>query len=250
MAKVDYERAAADYQRGRGMALAAILPLRAAVAPSLEHAAGAPLLDVGAGTGQFARAFAGWFGVRVVALEPAAAMRREAARANPHALVSGVAGRAEALPLSRASCGAAWLSTVIHHVDLAATARELRRVLRDGAPVLIRSAFIGREENVTLVRFFTPARRALEHFPTIEQTCEVLGRAGFAHVSDEDVPQESAPSLAAFAERVRGARHADTLLAALDDDEYATGLERLERAVAEEQEPRPVVDRLTLLVLR
>lgn len=249
MAKVDYERAAADYQRARGMPLEAILPLRDVVAPWLATPAAAPLLDVGSGTGQFARAFAEWFGARVVALEPSAAMRREALRANPQPLVRPLAGRAEALPLGAASCGAAWLSTVIHHVDLERSARELRRVLRDGAPLLVRNAFPGREAGITLARYF-PVRRRLAQFPSIERTVEVLGRAGFACATIEDVPQESAPSLADLARRVREARHADSLLASLEDAEYEAGLAALERDVAAGTAPGPVIDRLTVLFFR
>jgi SAM-dependent methyltransferase len=53
-----------------------------------------------------------------------------------------VGGRADGVPLRDGVAGAAWLSTVIHHVgDLDACANELRRVLAPGAPVLIRSAF-------------------------------------------------------------------------------------------------------------
>jgi len=250
VARVDYDRAAGDYGRARGLPPEAILPLRDAVAPWLAAADDAPLVDVGAGTGQFARAFAEWFGARVVALEPSAGMRREAARASAHPRVAPVAGRAEALPLAGGSCRAAWLSTVIHHVDLETTARELRRVLRAGAPVLIRSAFPERARDLTLLRFFPTARRALERFPSLERTCDVLSSAGFVRAAVDDVPQESAPSLAAFADAVRRGRHADTLLASLDDHAYAAGLALLERAVAAEPEPRPVVDRLTLLVVR
>jgi ubiquinone/menaquinone biosynthesis C-methylase UbiE len=101
-----------------------------------------PVLDVGAGTGTFARAFAAWFGVRVVGIEPSAAMREVAERESAHPGVVYRAGSAEAMPLADTSGAVAWLSTVIHHVtDLRALARELRRTLVASAPVLIRSAF-------------------------------------------------------------------------------------------------------------
>jgi hypothetical protein len=60
-------------------------------------------------------------------------------------LIAYVGGRADAVPVCGGSCGAAWLSTVIHHFgDLPAVAIELRRVLPSGAPVLIRERFTGR----------------------------------------------------------------------------------------------------------
>ena len=69
-----------------------------------------------------------------------------------------LAGHAAAIPVGDGQCGSAWLSTVIHHIpDLRACARELRRVLHPGERVLIRSAFPGRLDGITLFRFFPEA---------------------------------------------------------------------------------------------
>ena len=108
---------------------------RQAVAHYVRPLPGMRLLDVGAGTGSWAAALTRWFpGVDVLAVEPSAAMRDRCV----HRPV--VAGEATALPLRAGTVDAVWLSTVIHHLpDLAAAARELRRVLRPGGPVLIRS---------------------------------------------------------------------------------------------------------------
>lgn len=94
----------------------------------------------------------------------------------------------ESLPLRAASCAAAWLSTVIHHIaDLDAAARELRRVLRGDGPVLVRSAFPGREHGITLFRFFPGARRALARFPSVARVGEAFAAAGFRLVEERDV---------------------------------------------------------------
>ncbi|MGO9293249.1 MAG: class I SAM-dependent methyltransferase [Streptosporangiaceae bacterium] len=64
-----------------------------------------------------------------------------------------IGGHANAIPLGAATMDGARLSTVIHHLpDLPAAARELRRVLRPGAPVLIRSVFAGRHHGIGLFR--------------------------------------------------------------------------------------------------
>ena len=139
----------------RGLALDAIAPWRDAVTPWLAgDTASLPILDGGAGTGQFTAAFRAWLDRDVIALEPAAAMRRTA-----RSLLADdprqrwLAGRLEDLPLASSCCGAAWLSTVVHHVtDLARCARELRRVLVPGAPILVRGAFPGRHDGITLLR--------------------------------------------------------------------------------------------------
>jgi ubiquinone/menaquinone biosynthesis C-methylase UbiE len=95
-----------------------------------------------------------------------------------------VATRAETLPFGAATCGAAWLSTVIHHLsDLNACARELRRVLARGVPVMIRNSFPGRLDEVELFRYFPAAAAVAAKWPTLEQTVSTFADAGFAESS-------------------------------------------------------------------
>jgi SAM-dependent methyltransferase len=163
--------------------------------------------------------------------------------------VTYLAGDAAAIPLGAGQCGSAWLSTVIHHIpDLRACARELRRVLYPGERVLIRSAFPGRLDGITLFRFFPEARQIAESFPSIAATVEAFATAGFAPEALESVPQVTADSLRAWCERVR--LRADSTLQPLDDAVFARRLAEAERAAVEEPVARPVVDRLDLLVLR
>lgn len=249
---VEYERQAARYRQGRGMSLDAIAAWRDALAPWLGgDAPRRRVLDVGAGAGQFAHAFREWFDCTVVALEPAAAMRREGRGADTAGTVAWVGGRAAELPLAARCCDAAWLSTVLHHVgDLETCARELRRVLRGGAPVLIRSAFPERADDITLLRYFPEARRRMDAFPSVARVTGAFAGAGFALLEASEVPQVSAADLADFRARVVAGRHADTLLVTLDDAELDRGLARLDAAVAADRDRAPVHDRLTLLVLR
>jgi hypothetical protein len=143
----------------------------------------------------------------------------------------------------------AWVSNVIHHVDdLAACAHELRRVLRPGAPVLIRSAFSGRLDGISLFRWFPAARAVAETFPTVETTRAAFAAAGFARHSLVALPQVSAPSLREACVRVR--LRADTTLVALSDDEFAAGLEQMEAAAAADTAAEPIVDHVDLLVVR
>ena len=252
MARVDDDAMAGDYVEGRALPPAGLEPWRVAIQPWLPgDGGGSPVLDLGAGTGQFAAAIAGWLGVRVVAVEPSAGMRAQAASAHPHPDVALLGGRAERLPLRDACCAWAWVSTVVHHLDdLPAAARELRRVLRPGGPVLLRQAFPERLDAVTLYRRFFPgaARVAGALLPTVEQVTDGFAAAGFRVEALASVTQVSAPSLAAYRDKVR--RRADTGLRLLPDEEFAAGLAALERAAAAETTPAPVTDRLDLLVLR
>lgn len=221
---------------------------RDAVEPLLGRIT-APLVDVGAGTGLWAYAFAEWFDASVVAVEPSRAMRAEAARKRSHARVGYLGGRAEQLPLRSASCAAAWLSTVVHHVDdLPRAARELRRVLIPGAPVLIRNAFTGRTAGVPWLRFFPAARPLAERrWPTIDAVLGAFGPAGFHLEEVREVAEVTAENLTAYAKLLR--TRADSTLAELDDDEFKRGMRAVEHASAAHPDT-PVITRLDLLLLR
>lgn len=249
MARIDYDAVARDYDAARAVPLDALTAWRDALRPYLPPAGGAPVLDLGSGTGMFAQALARWFGTRVVGVEPSHAMRAQAAHARSKRGVTYVGGVADALPLADASAGAAWLSTVIHHFpDLPAAAAELARVLRPGAAVLIRSAFPGRTDGITLFHYFPQARAVVDDtYPDLHTVERVFAQQGLRRVALHAVPQESAPNLTEFAARVR--TRADTTLRAISDADFAAGLRRLEHAAAHEPSV-PVIDYLDLLVLR
>jgi SAM-dependent methyltransferase len=177
----------------------------------------------------------------VTAVEPSAAMRARCA--HPGVLP----GSADDIPLADGSVDAVWLSTVIHHVpDLTAAAREIRRVLSPGGAVLVRSAFAGRSDAITLFRYFPAAVRVLDTFPSVPQVRAAFTGAGLALVADEQVPQVTAASLAEAAATLRRAAH--TPLQLITDEEYAAGLARLRHAALTAS--GPVVDALDLLVFR
>jgi SAM-dependent methyltransferase len=249
MARVDYDRMSASYDQGRALALDGLGAWRDRLAADLPPPGGLPVLDVGSGTGQFATAFVEWFGCPVIGVEPSAGMRAQA-RATPGGRrIHYVGGHAEHLPIRDGSCGAAWLSTVIHHfTGLHAAAREVRRVLVPGAPVLIRSAFPGRTDLIRLYDFFPGAKRVIATFPSVEETVAAFEAAGFSYESFESIPQLTARSLRAY--RDRAARRADTTLMGISDAEFDAGLAALDRAVASEPDDQPVISRLDLLVLR
>ncbi len=97
MARVDYDRMAAVYDAGRDRSLDQRRAWREALGRHLPPPCGCPgaVLDLGAGTGQWARALTTWFGVPVVAVEPSAGMRA-AAESKHLDRVHVVGGRGEA----------------------------------------------------------------------------------------------------------------------------------------------------------
>ena len=257
MARISYdEPTAAAYKAVREIPRDGLAEWREAVRRHLRPSPGLTLVDIGAGTGAFAAAFSDWFDLSVLAVEPSAAMRNQIPRTPS---IQVFEGNASAFPLPAESADAAWLSNVIQHIpDLEAAAREIRRVLRPGAPVLIRAGmsrqgFPDRYDGVENVRWFPETARTVDTFPSVEETCKAFAAAGFHRDAHEQVRETYAASLADFLDQVDTLRQADTTMRGLTEDEFLRGKERLRRGVRREDDtasPETRSNSLDLLVLR
>jgi ubiquinone/menaquinone biosynthesis C-methylase UbiE len=245
---------ATAYDAGRSLGQAAVETWSQVVRPFLVELGDGPVLDVGAGTGRFSGHLAEWSGGRVIAMEPAPAMASRAKAKGMHG-VDVVVGAAEAIPVRDHAVAVAWLSQVVHHLDdIDTAARELKRVVQPGGRLLLRGEF--RQHGTTgtgsadfaVYRYFPAARRVADAFPTRRRVLEAFGSAGFAEETSVTVAQTTAASLRELSQRL--STRADSTLAALDDDTFASGLRALERDARTETSPSPVVDRLHLIVLR
>jgi hypothetical protein len=98
MALIAYDDAAAEaFRTSRHVPAEGLGEWEVAVARRLRPWRGMRVLDLGAGTGVWSVAFGDWFGLEMVAVEPAAAMRARSAYRRM------VAGEAAARPLARAA---------------------------------------------------------------------------------------------------------------------------------------------------
>jgi ubiquinone/menaquinone biosynthesis C-methylase UbiE len=248
---VDYDRRQHEvYARGRAPS-PAVLELWTAVLARYIPTRGNPvLLDLGAGVGTWSQLMATAFRATVWAVEPSVRMREVAMREHPHERVRYVDGSGEQIPLPDASCDAALLSYMIHHLrDRDKCAGELRRVLQPGGRVVIRSAL---RESLPRVPFF-------EYFPTALAIDEARmpGRAdvvatfeehGFELAADEVIEQEISPSLRVYHERLK--LRAVSTLELLPDHEFDEGVARMGLDAERETIPEPVMGPVDLLVLR
>jgi len=248
---VDYDRRQHEvYARGRAQS-PAVLELWTAILARYIPTRGNPvLLDVGAGIGTWSELMATAFEAKVLGIEPSERMRAVAQREHPHPRVKYLAGSAERIPLPDASSDAALLSYVVHHMsDRDAGARELRRVLRPGGLVIVRSAF---RESLSQVPFFEwfPTALALDEqrMPTRADATAMFEPHGFEVIASEVLWQETAPSLRVYYERLK--LRAISTLELLPDHEFDEGVARLRLAAEHETEPRPVTAPVDLLVFR
>lgn len=121
------------YERGRPeYPLAAI----GAVTAELRTPPGAPVLDLGAGTGKVSRALLA-AGFDVIAVEPHRALREVlAAGIGPERVLDG---RAEAIPLAESSVDGVTAGDSFHWFDPATALPEIRRVLRPSGGLAVLS---------------------------------------------------------------------------------------------------------------
>ncbi len=122
---------AAAYERGRPAYEA---EFARALARSMRLTTSAPVLELGAGTGQLSRALLS-AGLDVTAIEPLEAMRELLARAI--GAERARCGVAEAIPLADSSVQAVFAADSFHWFDESRAMPEIRRVLSAGGGVAI-----------------------------------------------------------------------------------------------------------------
>ncbi|MGN9908553.1 class I SAM-dependent methyltransferase [Phytohabitans sp. LJ34] len=190
MEKVDYDaRLHAVYVDGRQMSSEALDTWTAAFARHLPPARPLVWLDLGSGTGRMAPSLARAFGGPVHGVEPSDRMRAQAVARAGHPAVTYLAGSAERIPLPDASCDAALLFFVWHHVaDRASAVRELRRVVKPGGTLFVQMNFSDRMPDVwwfRLVPEWLDADRA--QFRSVAEVRADFEDAGWTLVSRDEV---------------------------------------------------------------
>lgn len=122
-AAIGFERAGADYERGRpGYPEAAVVTM----ASELGIEPGRVVVDLAAGTGKLTRSLIR-FGARLIAVEPVRGMR-ELVSAAPG--VETLEGTAEQIPLGDESADAVVVAQAFHWFDAPRAAAEIHRVLK------------------------------------------------------------------------------------------------------------------------
>jgi ubiquinone/menaquinone biosynthesis C-methylase UbiE len=246
---VDYDdRLHSVYAAGRAVGQETIDAWMRAYAEVVPPERPLTVLDLGSGTGRFTGALADTFGGPAYGVEPSARMREQAPA---HPGVTYLDGFAEAIPLPDASCDVALLYLSFHHfTDQQQAFHELRRVLKPGGVVLLRSQFADRMPDLPWCRYF-PSAPAVDAamYRTVEET-ERMARAANL-VPDPEVrvvEAERERSLKTLYERV--STRALSTFEHLPAAEIEAGFEQFRReAEADPDRPTPVIP-ATVMVLR
>lgn len=240
MSRIDYTAMADRYDAGRDQPERHRQQWREVLSECVDRSM--PLLDVGAGTGQWSRLLARWFGVQVVAVE----LSRDMLAAGHWQLpsVQPICGTADNLPIRDGSVGTIWLSAIWHHLeDPDRVADSLARAVAGNGYVIVRGAFPDSEQDLSILRYFPEASDVLATFPTTIATRASFAKAGLDLCDLRLVREIVAGSPREF--RTRCALRADTLLQLLPDSIFHSRLNALP-----EDDGSPILGATTALIFR
>jgi ubiquinone/menaquinone biosynthesis C-methylase UbiE len=219
-----FEKAAELYERARPDYPEAGLDW---IVESLGLSPGARVVDVGAGTGKFARQLAAR-GLQVTAVEPLDEMRAVLQKAVPE--VEALAGTAEAIPAGDGFADAVTAAQAFHWFDVRRALPEMHRVLRKGGGVAL--VWNNRDESDDIQRAYaeTIRRYRIHEYPEQQDTAGTLRASQlFERVEErtfEHVQRMTADGLVERAASV-------SFISQLPDDERSALLERVRRLAPE-----------------
>ncbi len=194
---------------------------------------GSTVLDLGAGTGIFTRAWQAWGARLAVGCEPSPAMRREMLRDHAASGLAArgfapVAGRAEQIPIAANCADVVWISNVLHHIkDADAWIAETRRVLKPGGLLLVRNLFsdLG---SISWTEEIPKGAEGYAVFPRADDLVARLREIGGNLVGLTEVPESRGDRTRKEAATwIRDMREADSLLLRYSDRQVQTAIDRL-----------------------
>lgn len=232
MQKVDYdERLHAVYAAGRQMSSDALRTWMDAFARHLPETRPLVWLDMGSGTGRMTPSLASAFGGPAHGIEPSHKMRAQALAHASHPAVAYAAGSAEHIPLPDASCDAALLFFVWHHVvDREAAAKELRRVVKPGGKLFVQVNLSDRMPDVWWFRVVPEWMKVdTAQFRSEAEVTRDFAGAGWTLVASDEVTWLRSANLAEDYQRLK--LRAVSLFAHVTDEVADAGFVRIDAAL-------------------
>lgn len=209
----------------------------------LGDLSGRRVLDLGCGTGRLLAVLTDLHDVDGVGVDASAEMV-DVARGRKLDRATFLVAPAEALPLADGSCERAVTTFAVHHFDRPRAFSEVRRVVGPRGRFVISTTDPDAFDRFWMAPLF-PSYAAVERarFPDGATLRAELEAVGFENPVVERFELERVFSRESALEKLRS-RHASTF-ELIGDDEYAEGIERAERELAD-----PVEYLLELLLVR
>ena len=232
MDKVDYDaRLHAVYDAGRQMSPDALRTWMEAFARHLPESQPLVWLDLGSGTGRMTPSLASEFGGPAHGVEPSDKMRAQALAHAGHPSVTYAAGSAEHIPLLAASCDAALLFFVWHHVvDREGGAQEVRRVVRPGGKLFVVTNLSDRMPDIWWFRVMPEWMKVDKaQFRSAEEAKSDFACAEWALVSRDEVTWLRSANLAEDFERLK--LRAVSVFEHMSEEVLEAGFARIEAAL-------------------
>ena len=232
MKKVDYDtRLHAVYAAGRRMSPDALETWMKTFTRHLPETRPLVWLDVGSGTGRMTPSLARAFGGPVYGVEPSDRMRAQALAHAGHPAVTYLSGSAEHIPLPDASCDAALLFFVWHHVvDRQGASQELGRVVKPGGKLFVQANFSHRMDEIWWFRV-VPEWREFDQpqFRSEEEVTRDFLSAGWTLAARDEVCWLRSANLADDFERLKLRAH--SLFEHMSEEVVEAGFARIEAAL-------------------
>jgi ubiquinone/menaquinone biosynthesis C-methylase UbiE len=248
LSRVNYDgRLHEVYAKGRGMSAERLQQWMAVFSRHLPAHRPLSLLDLGSGVGRLTPALAATFGGPVVGVEPSGKMLAQALSNAPGPNVTYLTGSGESIPLPTASCDAALVFFVWHHVtDKPAAAAELHRVVRPGGRLLVRTNLSDRMPDLWWYRWLPGAREVdRKMYRSLSAVVRDFTSAGWSWTTLDEVETVAALSIREDFERLR--TRALSTFEHLPEDVAMEGFAAIESAL-ETMDDGPLVTRGDLLV--
>ena len=232
MRTVDYDdRQHAVYAAGRQMLPVALQTWMEAFARHLPRTRPLAWLDLGSGTGRMTPSLASTFGGPAYGVEPAGKMRAQAVAHAAHPAVTYAAGSAERIPLPDASCDAALLFFVWHHVvDRDGALQELCRVVKPGGKLFVQAHFSDRVPDVWWLQVVPEWMKVHQaQYRSEEEVQSDFATAGWTLASRDEITWLRSASLAEDFERLR--LRPTSLFEHMSEEVVEAGFARIEAAL-------------------
>jgi ubiquinone/menaquinone biosynthesis C-methylase UbiE len=250
MEKVDYDaRLHAVYAVGRQMSPDALQVWMEAFARHLPETRPLVWLDLGSGTGRMTPSLAKAFGGPAYGIEPSDKMRAQALAHAGHPSVTYAAGSAEHIPLPDASCDAALLFFVWHHVvDHEVAAQELRRVVKPSGKLFVQANFSDKMPDTWWFRVVPEWKKVDQaQFRSQDEVEREFAGAGWRLVSRDEVIWLRSASLAGDFERLK--LRAVSMFEHMGEEVIEAGFARIKAALPS-LDDRPQYETSELLVFQ